>query len=282
MRNRIKIFGTIGLILCFGCVAFFSEQKYPIRSFAEEVNEIYYADAGTPTTQTETFSYVTKVSTSENVNNTFPAYYNANTSLTNCCGCVAGTNLLGFYDRYYSDLIPNYTPGNLRPNGYYYYTMNYNRQKKQDVIDSLYTLMGTNTTGTGTTKTQYETGLNAYVASKNLTITHSSVMTGSSLDMTKVISAISEGKPISIFLTGFNISTISDTGSSVTLTKNVFSDNHIAIVYGYETVEYYNSTGTLIQTKTYLNIASGKSNYTGVYVVGNNGTVNAAHSDYIS
>lgn len=100
-------------------------------------------------------------------------------------------------------------------------------------------------------------------------------------DLNSAEQKLREGKPISLFLSGYNFVNIVDNGSQVELSKSIFRDNHIVIMYGYEKVNYYNSNNVLVSTKTYLNVATGNTGNTGVYILNNNGKMNDAESAYI-
>ncbi len=269
------IIATLSLIVV-------SAMNVNVTALAEE-DYVYYSNDGAFTVDTETFTYSRKEkSTLVKVNNTFPAYYNTNDSLLNSCANVAGANLIGYYDRYYENLIPDCAPGIARGNNYTYYLMTNNLAKRQAVIDDLYIRMGTNTIEPGTDQTGYKNGLTSYVNSKGLSATYASVMTNANLDMSKVHQALSNGKPISLYLSGYNISNVYDMDDgSVTLTKSIFTTNHIMIVYGYQTVDYYNASNALIKSKTYLYVATG-SDQVGQYILNNNGTINDAESLQIS
>lgn len=241
-------------------------------------NDVAYSSASSVSAEIENFSYSTKQVVSNRVNASFPDYFNTNPALTNYCANVAGANIIGYYDRFYENLIPDYIPGMQRPNAYIYYAMNVNQSLKQGVIDSLYVSMQTNYPEPGTSQAQYKNGLTSYVNSKNLSISFTSVLTNSAFDFNKVKTQIDNGKPITLYLADFNFSHFSDDGSSVTISKNFYSGNHIAIAYGYEKIDYYNAAGSLIYTITFLYASSGILTVNGVYIVGANGTINHAEA----
>ncbi len=285
MKTNNLTHKTISLLLVAFLIAttsLFVFQLTATDTVAYASNEIYYSDYGDYTNVTETINYSRKEeSTLVRVNNTFPAYYNNNSSLLNACANVAGANLIGFYDRYYANLIPDYTPGVQRGSNYTYYAMSLNLEKKQAVIDDLYVRMGTNSVEPGTNQTGYKNGLTSYVNSKSLSIAYTSVMTNSNLDLSKLNQELSAGKPVSLYLSGYNITSVSDSGTAVTLTKAIYTGNHIMIVYGYQTVNYYNASNVLVSSKTYLYVATGTT-HLGYYVLNNNGTINDAESVYIN
>ncbi len=284
-----KSITTLLIVLLLATISMVIPQVVLIRDtvYAASNKDIYYSDDGysdngESTLVTETFEYATKETSSEyKINKSFPAYYNTNSSLTNSCANVAGANIMGYYDRYYENLIPDYVPGILRGANYSYYQMTVNVSKKQDVINELYVRMGTNSPDAGTSQEGYKSGITSYVNAKGYNVTYNSVMTGSGLDINKLKSVLQNGDPVSLYLSGYNITAINDTGYSLNLNKYLYTGNHIMIVYGYQTINYYNSNHILIKSNTYLYVATGMI-HTGYYILNNNGTINDAEAVHIS
>jgi len=235
-----------------------------------EVEEIYYAAIGIARNETETFSYVTKTVESYSINPTFPDYYNKNATLVNTCANVAGANIIGYYDRYFENLIPNVAPG-VGTTKYTYYPMTKNAVEKQAVINDLYNRMETNINKEGCTQDQYKNGLNSYVKTKNLSTTFNSVMTNGYFDLNKAKAQLQGGNPISLYLLGYGFTKITDNGNTVLFDKKIYDNNHIAIAYGYEKVDYLASNGNVIRSEIYLKVSTGFNGVTGVYVVNNYG-----------
>lgn len=254
----------------------FETSSVAYASSADMTDEVYYAGASEPRQETETFSYATKTTESYTINASFPAYYNTNNTITNTCAPVAGSIILGYYDRYFTDLIPNVTVGRERNGKYTYYAMTMGAAGKQAVIEDLYQRMQTNVSAPGSTQAQYESGLTAYVQANGHSISYESVLTNGSFDLNKAVAQLKNGKPISLSMVNFCFATVSDSGSSVTLNKELYDSNHIAIAYGYEKVNYYNASGALIRSEIYLIASSGLTTVTGVYLVNGYGTLNHA------
>lgn len=269
-------------ILIFGFSAFMAVFSPSVAyAYDESSEEIYYSALGGFVNETESFSYATKDVEKLLINPTFPKYTNVGT-LQNVCANVAGANLIGFYDRYYDSLIPDVTVGYERNNTYTYFPMSINSAKIQNVINDLYTRMGTNTYNSGTTQTQYKNGLASYINEKGYNVTYNSVMTNGSFDLSKATAQFNAGNPISLFMSGFNITTVEDDGSTVTLEKSLFDSTHIAIAYGYEKVTYYNSNGGVIKTEIYIRVTSGIYGVTGNYVLNKYGNLNDAEAAHVS
>lgn len=254
----------------------------PTVAYAYEASEIYYAGSGIFTKETESFSYATKTTESYSINPSFPEYYNFNADLENSCANVAGANIIGYYDRFYDNLIPDYAAGMVRNGIYIYFPMGYYVDKKQDVINDLYQRMQTNVTGVGSTQAQYKNGLSSYVQSKNQSISFSSVMTNGSFDLEKAKMQFQNGNPISLYLLGYNFTKVTDSGSTVTLEKKMSDGNHIAIAYGYEKVSYFDSNGKMIRTELYIKVATGMDAVPNIYVINKYGTLNDAEAVHIS
>ncbi len=272
---------AFALIASFIAIVLSISYVIPSVTYAySDVNseeEIYYEGGGVPRYETETFSYATKTSESYEINASFPNYYNTNNSLQNTCANVAGANLIGFYDRYFENLIPNVVPG-LGKTRYIYYPMTKNMAEKQSVINDLYTRMQTNVDRDGCTQDQYKNGLASYVQSKGLSTTFNPVMTSGNLDLNKVKAQLQSGNPISLYLLSYGFTKITDDGSTVLFEKTIYDNNHIAIAYGYEKVDYFGSNGNLLRSEIYLKVATGIQDVTGVYVVNNYGILNDAEA----
>lgn len=211
-------------------------------AYAASNDEIFYSDNsysdnGEFTIVTETLSYATKESSPiYRINSTFPNYYNK--MLNNACANVAGANLIGYYDRYYENLIPNCVTGLKRGNNYNYFSMSTISTQISDLIHELYVRMGTNAPNLGTTQEGYKNGITSYVQSKNYNVEFASVMNSDNLNFNKVQQAINNGDPISLYLSGYNIVAINDNGINVELKKYLYTGNHIMIVYGYQILNY--------------------------------------------
>lgn len=245
----------------------------PESAYAE--GEIYYgAESGVASVSTETFSYSYYLVDSGYANPYCPQYYNTNSSLTNACAPVAGAIVVGYYDRYSTSLIPNFTPGKMTNSGYRYYAMNTsNTPTIQGVTNSLFTSMGTNTQQSGTSQAQYNSGLSSYVSSAGYTFSHSSLMSGSTLNYSSLVSQLSNNRVLSVFMSDYNYCSKNIGSTSATYTINSFSGNHIYISYGYERYRYYDSNGNNFRTDLFLCVSTGLSSpLTGWYWVGSSTT----------
>jgi len=191
-----------------------------------------------------------------------PLYY-ATGDLTNCCGAVAGAIIVGFYDRYYPDLIPNWTP---------YSTVN-NMYKFADtthvpaVMEELYVLMRTNVDDVGVSQYDCRDGLQAYFNDRGRNLSYSSIEVGTQFNYQLYKQAIQANKPVLMFCTGLTLCfpAFSATQQKTVITKQDISGAHIVVGYGYSTVNYYNGN-TIFRTEEYSLVSTGRDGFTDAYV----------------
>lgn len=251
-------------------------------AYNDESQEIYYCGGTDYTVATESFSYTTKEVEEYSINSSFPNYYCVNGELKNSCANSAGATIVGYFDRYYPDLIPDYTPGRTKNSKYIYYSMSYYAGLKQVVIDDLYSRMLTNVGREGTTQNNYRAGLSSYVSSKGLSITYNSVMTNGVFDLGKAKVQFANESPISLFLSGYNFSTFTDENNQISIQKRLYNSTHVAVAYGYVKTKYFNENGGLIKEITYLKVATILNEVTGVYILNTYGNLDDAESAHIS
>lgn len=192
---------------------------------------------------------------------TAPSYGNTDNTMSNLCGPMAGTNIMGFYDRYYPNLIANFNPGMIN-SGRYQYFPNLKFPAVKATTRSLYTAMGTNTVELGTSQRDFQSGLNSYVNGSGYNISYSSFYQNTkTVNLNILAAAISNNKVGVIFCNTFNyVYSISDAPSGIetTVNKNNSTAAHIMMVYGYQTIAYYKN-GVNFLTDTYLQVSSGFS-----------------------
>lgn len=270
-------------IIVLAFTAFFAVCFAPQAAnvaFADSVEELSYRGASGLVTTTDTFSYSTKTTESYFINSSVPAYYDtANRNYT--CAPVAGANLIGFYDRYFPNLVSDIATGYARGTRYTYYPMLRYETQLQSLINDLASRMGTGSSGT--TLNEFETGMTSYVASKNLNITYIDVTAAqtNALDLENAIVQLKDGNPIAFFTSGINFTTFTDTGSSVIMTIKSSSDNHVFVAYGYQKVIYYDASGNIVRECISFQASSGEDGLTGYYVLNLNGNINAAKAVHL-
>ena len=238
-----------------------------LRNAKAEVDETprYYDSPGIMLTSSgETITFARKVEELIEFPYAVPTYYTLN--LSNACGPVAGAIVVGYYDKYYEGLIPNYTA---------YYTAN-GRYRRPDstyvpaVIQELYTSMQTNVVDVGVSVSECKAGLQDYVLARDFSLTYTTVKSNSSaFNETACKNAISNQKPVLLFCNSIT-TYLFDSGTTEDELIYVQSSNsHIVVCYGYYRVKYYNANNVNFRTDTYLEVSTGwRDNSTG-YVKAN-------------
>ena len=187
------------------------------------------------------------------------------------CAPIAASNIVGFYDRYDENLIPNHKSGNLIGSWYAYAIED---EAVESVIRELYSLMGT--TSAGTTEDEFLDGLESFCESRGRKMETYSCMSGKSFSFSKAQSYIKDSNmPIALFLSGYNVGRRSSQDNEDLFSFYTSDANHVMVGFGYSTYIYQTSDGTL--TKNYFNVASGLSGKSsGIYDISLSTQINDA------
>lgn len=209
----------------------------------------------------ETISYNTKSTDEYFIPGNLPTYYNGkNTS----CANVAGAEIIAFYDKEYESLIPNFQV----------YTkigsvIKYKQQTSEidSCIEELYVLMGTDQNGAGTYFAGFQTGMNLYVSNHGgLSYQTESVRKSGNLDFEKYKSAINAGKPVALFMPEYTFAQINAGNGVDSIISHHDTLAHVVAACGYRVDRYYDQSGKIIATKTYVKVASGLIQYGLTYI----------------
>ncbi len=201
--------------------------------------------------ESETVYFTSRESEYTETTNGVPLYYLSG-NLTNGCGAAAGAIVVGFYDKYYENLIPDYT-------AYFPATGKYkinDNTKVPALMSELYNLMRINVDDVGVNETDCLNGLRSYVQSKNLTVNYSSIKSSSQFSLSAFSSAINSNKPVLLFSEANTVCIFTNTSDREIITKSIISENHIYVGYGIHTVRYYNGNVNF-RTDTYIRVATG-------------------------
>ena len=230
--------------------------------------------AGGVTSGTLTFSiyYADRTRNFYRIANSTP-YYSSSPYLS-ACACVAGANLVGFFDKNLPDLIPDFEPGYYYMGNYYYYGES---SKITSVITQLYSDMGT-TASEGTTTAQFLSGMTKYARRAGYTFGYTSCMSGSSFSYSAAKSSMVIGRPTVLFLSGYNVLAIGQHEGYDTMAYALYEANHVMVGFGYNEITYtYDSGGQ--QTFRYLYVASGvDNNPEGYFNIDYNTNINDAYA----
>lgn len=173
--------------------------------------------------------------------------FSANTS---DCACIAGANVLGFYDRYDEDLIPNHKSGNLLLGEYIYSSQD---TYIFDLIRQLYSDMGTDSTGT--TVTEFKNGMIKFCNRKGKNISFTSCMRNNKFDYTVAKSYMESNQPIVLFCGGYNVADIAINEKSDRINYYESTANHVMVGFGYKEISYTSTTFASISYQ-YMTVAS--------------------------
>lgn len=256
---------SVGIILTLVCCAFTVPTTQASAAVAAESPTYYMADGDTlynnisarSVEVTETILCDESKYIEDVAHSSFPSYGNGDSTKTNLCAAVSGANVCGYYDRWSTELIPNYTPGGMMGSAYVYFPQ-MNRVAIQDCINDLYVAMRINVDAPGTTMVECKNGLESYAGSKGYKTTYDSILQGSkSVNLAQLKQAINNNKIAMIFCRQYNmVYSIGQYDGYAEFEKYTNDVGHIMAVYGYKTLAYYRN-GSIFRTDTFLCVATG-------------------------
>lgn len=242
----------------------------------EEVADIAdtaYAASGSFTTSSETVYYTYRSYDGYVLASQYPKYIEVG-GLTSACAPIAGGNLIGYYDRYCANLIPNFTPGTEVGNGLYLYWVQ--NDAVDDAIRDLYDDMGT--TSIGTTYDQFISGMQTYCSRMGYTFSYSDCMSGGSLNYSYVKSEIDAGRPVALFVSQYTVSNISFHDGYEGYTNLHGTGNHVMAGFGYYDVTFTLTSGGT-QHSRFVAVATGLGRQnSGYFNIDRDTTINNACS----
>ena len=268
--NQLFNFQALILALILSAMVVIGTIK-PISAYASQTDEIYYCDdevyyddesyngEGGQVSAFFEIDCDSYVATANYGYTSVPSFGTG--SLSNSCAVMAGTNIIVFYDRWLTNLVPNYTPGmmNTGTNGaqYFFYFPNNNNTPIVTLRNSLYQLMGT-TAENGTTANQFRSGMQSYVSGQGYSISYESCYQNSTtVNLTKIRQAVENDKIALIMCSTYNlVYSIYRNAKGVSVNKIDSNRGHMMFVYGYVTYAFYKN-GVNFRTETFLYVSSG-------------------------
>lgn len=188
-----------------------------------------------------------------------PSFGNSNPDITNYCAVLAGCNIVGYYDRWYTNLIPDFEPGMLFTNGEYHYYPDLAFTQSEAMKVDVYNAMQTNVGTPGTTSTKFKNGLSSYVSNAGYSLSYSSIYgTSTSVDLQKLTTAVNQNKVCLVMCSKYNyISSITNVtnDSRMHVVKKNSTIAHMMMVYGYYRINYF-ASGSKFRTDTFLYVCS--------------------------
>lgn len=171
------------------------------------------------------------------------------------CVPIAGANILGFYDRFYTELIPNFTPGITYAGIYYVYNA-YDDNVTTAALQLASDMGLSNPSTQGATVAECKTGFIKYCNRKSLSISFGSSMQNNSFNYETAKTQINAGKPIILFCSEFNLAEMGEKTQLDTIVLHTSNDPHAMVAFGYTEYTYKLSNGSTRVDK-YLEVATG-------------------------
>ena len=215
-----------------------------------------------------TVSYDHKTITESGIRYGLPQYC---PTVGTSCANAAGGIIIGYYDRFYPELIPDFQSYLMIGTNIVYRASSY---EIEDLIINLKTLMGTD--DTGTTYTGFNAGMTSYVQSKGRTYTATSLFTNNTFDFNRYKTTVDGGTPVAFFFNGYAMAATVDGEGVDTINNAVSVNTHVAIGYGYKEDIYYDANNNVISTQRFLMVSSGLAIYGLCYFNIHYGTINKA------
>ncbi len=214
-----------------------------------------YSGSGNITEISETISYASKTENTYGIKGDLPKYSGV-VGATNCAN-VAGGIIIGYYDRFCEDLIPKFKTYNQLGSLIIY---KLGTAEISNVLDSLYTLMGTDVNQAGTTFNGFQNGMTSYANSHGYTYFTESILTSGRFDFSKYKKAVENNKPVALFLSNFSLLNQIQTNNGQDIITSDYSNvSHVIAACGYKQQIYYNSNEQQIAERIYLKVSSGFS-----------------------
>lgn len=242
----IAIF-VVSSVMIFGAMAPASQTE------AEEAETRYFDAPALSTIASQDIYYTTRSVSKGETDGGAPCFY-VNNGLANCCGPLAGTEAVAFYDKYFPNLIAGWSSYDPDTNAYYLQTKEY----IDPVLYKLYDLMKCNVNGSGVTEASFLDGLKTYFNNQGYSVSYKNVAWGNYLDYTPCVDAMKQNKIVVLFVAPGPIYQLAEYSDHDTFYETNISGNHIMIAYGYLQMTYYLG-GTYQGTKTYVKVATGQS-----------------------
>lgn len=257
-KNEYRVYARNMVYLrCYNGDFFVAETNEPVSEYELNIirNYAFYASSEiTITASSESISFISKQENKKDLATRYPALFEV-ANYPNACGPIAGAGIIQYWDRFSTNLIPDFTPFAKIGNSYLYKEAN---DTLNSVVVQLYQDMGTNTIKPGTSITQFVNGLSAYCARQGYGVVYNSCMTNGTFDFSKSKNFIDAGQPLVLFLDTFNITSISSGDNEDNISYINGIGCHAMAGYGYKEIDYV-LTGNVTRSDRYIAVGSGMS-----------------------
>lgn len=213
----------------------------------------YFFDTGTSYTEIEeVIEFDNYTVNSFYLDNGIPNYVNL--TQLNSCAPMAGTIILSYFDYYYPNIVPNFATSYIYNDVFYYRAQNTTINQLKETI---YDYMGTNSINPGTSIYQFKTGMTNYCTEQGYQIIYNNCNVSNISTLQEIFE---NNKPLAIFVNSysyipFGYYSINDT--EMNLIKRDSNNGHVAVAYGYREYNFYNNNNVNFRTDKYLLISFG-------------------------
>ncbi len=244
-------------ILCVGLLLSFIVNilcSFGIHAKTNTGRYCGYGDAVNPyaAVTTETVYYTRREVSIVEIPKGVPSYTQLS-YLENSCGPTAGAIIVGYYDKTYTNLIPNYTP--CLSSGTF---LGRDKVYIPQLMSDLYTLMRTNMDDVGVNESDCLNGLRTYVNNHGYSISYTNAKSGSAVSESVCANGLKNLQPTLLFCRKMDLFLIGDDpeNKQELLVSSAYTGGHIVVAHALYTIKYYNGSGNF-RTDKYLEVATG-------------------------
>lgn len=211
-----------------------------------------YGGSGVFVPQTQTVAYSSKTTEEYSIPYDLPNYTGKAGETT--CANTAGSVLIGYYDRFCENLIPNYKVYTQFGSRVKYKPMS---AEINSLVATLKGLMNTDQEHLGTTFAEFQEGMEQYVRGKGYSYSTASLFTLGNFNFERYKEAVKDEKPVAIFLSSYAmLDSITKNGNTDVIASGFSAMTHVAVGCGYRCDSYFGANGQLLETRRYLKVAS--------------------------
>jgi hypothetical protein len=267
-----KVYVTVFVYWTYDDGVYYGENGLPVSEevFAHFAERAYFG-GGTVTYSTATVTFTNRVDNKNELAFRVPQY-----SGTGACVPIAGGNVIHYWTRYKSNLMPSFTPGSSLGASYLYATSG---AAITSMVAQLETDMGT--TVSGTTIAQFKSGMTTFVNRQGYSVSYTSCISSGVFSYSTAKTQLAS-KPLVLFCNPYAAATLSVSGSTESINTMLGDAAHAMASFGYREITYTFSNNTT-RTDNYLQVSTGLSaRTTGYCKMGGDTVIDDAYAINIS